>query len=178
MSAVSLKPSQAKPSHLCFLGLLRCRWRWFDGWRIGNSASRFLQQDPVARRGVASTTRCQTPSAITLCRVRVVGERTRGADSGFSGGTRFCGTAGVPGWCRVEPEPRTTHRHQKKSRRFWAICHLPLRLPTPHGQSRTRWHRGVKIHAALAMRSCRQAARSKGHAGRQREKVGRNEADT
>ncbi len=154
MTEAKLEPSQA---HLASWGPF---FVGGDGSMNGESETRprdFWHPDPVAHRGAASTIR----AAIALCRVRVVGERTREADSGFSGGTRFCGTAGVPGVCRVEPEPRTTHRHQKNpsdSGRS-AIYRCGYR---PHiRQSRSWWHRGVKIHAALTMMSCRQGARSR-----------------
>lgn len=139
---VLLKLGRAKPSHLCFLGA--------PFLLVANSASRFLAPRPRRAPGMC----------LDHCRVRVVGEMPRDADSGFSGGTRFCGTAGAPGLCRVEPEPRTTHRHQKIPADSGRSA-IYRRRSRPHiANPEGGGHRGVKIHAALRAMPCRQGAGS------------------
>ena len=94
----------------------------------------------------------------------------RGREGGFSsvellvqlsGGTRFCGTAGTRGLCRVEREPQAP----KKSRQLWAICHLPPLLPTPQFAPTPNMAgtEGVKIHTQpLSLASWRQELQTEG----------------
>ena len=157
------RPGKAKPSLL----LGAPSWsvamdRWMEDRKLGLAIS-------------GTKTSSRAGMCLDHCRVRVVGERPREADSGFSGGTRFCGTAGAPGLCRVEPEPRTTHRHQKNPADSGRSA-IYRRRSRPHiVNPGGGGHRGVKIHAAPRAMSRRQGARN---SPTERAKVGRKEADT
>ena len=158
MTEAKLEPSQA---HLASWGPF---FVGGDGSMNGESETRprdFWHQDTVAHRGAASTIRANPParSRYAGCVWLARGREKRIADSlGEQGFAALPGFRACVAWSQSHAPLTGTKKNPSDSGRS-AIYRCGYR---PHiRQSRSWWHRGVKIHAALTMMSCRQGARSR-----------------